>query len=389
MFTEPKGSTQENEAIRSRRRGRLLWPVLLAVALHPFAAISQDQEVDPEESVGLLRSWADSLEDQNKKLSTWQATFEVRGEAALAEDESSANLMKRVPALSGVPASSAWRQSFVNSVQFWWNAKEHALATKTRTLHRALLDPGSGEPLEFDHEGWRYNSFVYPDELVCYDTNRDMRSVRTVGEANVVPVRVAHTWPAANWEARAARLLFEPSTLFQTSDEFWNVLRNWAEIIEQAQVSGEVLQLDGERVRLVRRDTGEGERWCLITPGRSGEVKMLIELELQALPFPAVTAYREMDFDRRVASERRWRYRVAGGMLIPEWFEKKFYNEKGEALTATTYTLESSEVNGALPEDIFAYNRLGLRDGDRIRDHVRGTEYRYENGEAIPVKSLP
>ena len=85
--------------------------------------------------------------------------------------------------------------------------------------------------------------------------------------------------------------------------------------------------------------------------------------------------------------DRTWRYTHVSGVYIPSHYrlDKYFDDDTQQRELSRDFTLNNCEVNGQIGAASFSLDRLGLVQGDQLRDDLAGSVMRYDNGEVVPV----
>lgn len=86
-----------------------------------------------------------------------------------------------------------------------------------------------------------------------------------------------------------------------------------------------------------------------------------------------------------VMREREWRYELVSEAYVPTWYRlvKYFDDGSGGVEISREFSMRDVRVNEPVDEDWFSLNRLGLIEGDQLRDDVAGTTQRYSEGHLI------
>lgn len=90
---------------------------------------------------------------------------------------------------------------------------------------------------------------------------------------------------------------------------------------------------------------------------------------------------------RTIVREINWNYMKDGDSFIPNMYEIKKMDHKGELLFHRKMQLLKVKVNNAIQDDQFLMSKLPLQDGDFIRNNITNESFEIVDGSPIKVKA--
>lgn len=96
------------------------------------------------------------------------------------------------------------------------------------------------------------------------------------------------------------------------------------------------------------------------------------------------TSVRVFDTTGKLHYSKTWTYEVIDGVFLPKTLRRETMGSEGISFISVV-TFEESVINKPIPDDVFTYRNLGLKNGDRVIDEIRELEFTFKDGELVPA----
>ena len=96
------------------------------------------------------------------------------------------------------------------------------------------------------------------------------------------------------------------------------------------------------------------------------------------------TSVRVFDTTGKLYYSKTWTYEVVDGVFLPKTLRRETMGPEGISFVSEV-TFEESVINKPIPDDVFTYRNLGLKNGDRVIDEIRELEFTFKDGELVPA----
>jgi hypothetical protein len=187
-------------------------------------------------------------------------------------------------------------------------------------------------------------------------------------------------------------LVRDPRDLFNSGGEdkkLWETL---------LQIKGNINERINERVagfphiEISSLNTENGTKYRILTTWRGGEnyvikyIRCLLEVD-EAVGFNTLRTETILPNGVKTNSTE-YTYGKVGEIYIPRIVKKEQCNHKGEPTFTSETTVETTGLNTPLPEDTFTIKNLGLEDGTLVTDKITNSEFRYTEGNLVPISEI-
>jgi len=136
-------------------------------------------------------------------------------------------------------------------------------------------------------------------------------------------------------------------------------------------------------------ETDKGVKYRIITTWKGGEnyeikyIRHYLEVD-ESVSFNAIKTERT-NSDGIKTNSNEYTYEKIGEIYLPKNIKKEQYNLKGEPVFTSEITIDTTGLNTPLPEDTFTIKNLGVEEGTLVTDKINNTEFRYSEGNLVPI----
>ncbi len=183
--------------------------------------------------------------------------------------------------------------------------------------------------------------------------------------------------------------VFDPrETMRVFGNPLWETLANYIAYINKHGPSS-TFQGYTIKVEVEECNVGDVKKYKIVLPGVwSGGPKVYLSLTLICSSQAGfnVVSYSQTAYYDKILEHKTWKYGLFSGVYLPVKKRAVRYDPQGNLNSESTYTFMEQKVNKSIPEEIFTYKNLGLKDGDKFIDKILDKEYTYQSGQLIAVE---
>ena len=183
--------------------------------------------------------------------------------------------------------------------------------------------------------------------------------------------------------------VFDPrETMKVFGNPLWETLANYLAYIDKHGLSS-TFQGYTMKVEVEECNVGDVKKYKIILPTvSSGGPKVYISYTLVCSSdagFNVVSYSQTADYDK-ILERKTWNYGLTNGVYIPvKQTKQSFDHLTGDLNNQSTLTFIEQKVNKSIPEEVFTYKNLGLKNGDKFIDKILDKEYIYQDQTLIEV----
>ncbi len=361
----------------------LIISVVLILSIQTEAS-SIDQEckwlsVDQNDIAGILTMIGERVRENHNKLITWQGKIKIVTDSidrgAIAERTFRERLKD-----DGQPIPN----TIVEQQEFF---REFALDVQKELLYENyypdrqkhhIMDLDTGRKLQLK-ENVRLGSGKF---ILTADFHIDCMENKNRDGVIVSHTVIKQNRPQGKVSCQSQiPPVFDPrETMRVFGNPLWETLANYIAYINKHGPSS-TFQGYTIKVEVEECNVGDVKKYKIVLPGvLSGGPKVYLSLTLicsSQAGFNVVSYSKTADYDK-ILEHKTWKYGLFSGVYLPVKKREVRYDPQGNLNSESTYTFIKQKVNKSIPEEVFTYKNLGLKDGDKFIDKIENKEYRYE-----------
>ena len=357
-------------------------------------AVSSNQEckwvpVDPNSFAGILTMVGERVRENHNKLSTWQGKIKIVTDS-----------IDR-----GAIAERTFREELKNDeqpipniiIEHYEFTREFALDVNKEMLYEHhypdrpkhhIMDADTGRELQLK----KYISLGSVKNILTsdYQIHCGADRVRVSDGVAFSRMAVKQARPEGKLTCKSGmHPVFDPrETMRVFGNPLWKAFASYLAYIDKHGPSS-TFQGYTMKVEVEECNVGDVKKYKIVLPSvSSGGPKVYLSSTLicsSEAGFNVVSYSQTADYDK-ILEHKTWNYGLINGVYIPVKQTKKSFDYlTGNLNKQSTLTFIEQKVNKSIPEEVFTYKNLGLKNGDKFIDKILGKEYIYQDGELIPA----
>jgi len=339
------------------------------------------QPVVPEKIPDILNTIVDHVQENFRRIHTWQAEIEVSWYDVYKGDRAEDIFMRNTDAIGEVPNSiiEITQSKTMFSCDF---DKEFFYTNNLRTTPRHYIDMDSDKDLGTKSvPRWYKIAIMTPD----YSLESTPHQIR---DGNVVHDIAVKDKVEKDCTSCAQPSVVDPRDLFDAKSPVWI---NYPLILDRIRQKGEFVVDNRYALKVEQRVLDGDVQYRIHQPAKIGRDDENINIWL-VKTFSSNAAYNMIHSEiTRINGEpihrQTFKYRLIEGVYVPSnTTEENFAFEDGSLKSQKKKTYKNIRLNHSIPEGIFTYKNLGLEEGDIFVDKTEDREYTYQGGELVEVE---
>lgn len=229
---------------------------------------------------------------------------------------------------------------------------------------------------------YHQRSVTTPEHYLHFQPNaRWGRSKTLVSEGGVG--RAAFRDPLGEADGQKWGILPDPRSFFAYARPFWEEMQT---IVKAMEDSGAIPEIDGLKLEVTY--DAEPHRYRVSLPGKiPGGLYLFVEYVIDVNMGYNVTSVVARDSTGRVHQDTKIEYVEKEGIFLPKLVTYKTVGEDGQHISfVRRMELTETTLNQDIDPAVFSPENLGLEEGDRYIDNIKGTESVYEGGRLRPAR---
>ncbi len=187
------------------------------------------------------------------------------------------------------------------------------------------------------------------------------------------------------WPSCRKSDVFDPRSFLIPGRPIWETLPG---VLQHTNKHGE-FNVDGHFLKVEERTDGGITEYRIQLPGKISPTDYL---------FMTMVFSSDKDFnivslettrsDGKLFQKNTWDYDLVDGVYLPNKTTKQnFAGENARLSYERKSIFRNSRINHAIPQEMFSYKNLGLKNGDKFVDKILGREYTYQDEKLIPTEA--
>ncbi|MDD5063668.1 MAG: hypothetical protein PHQ35_02765 [Phycisphaerae bacterium] len=347
-------------------------------------AIAQGEEfqsVVPERIPGILRSISKQTKENFEKIHTWQGELDCSRYYVLKGGIAKETFETMTDANGPCPNEVAEITEAIIVFKCDLN-KGLWYVKRSREAPTRYIDPATNKDLgtkslpssssEIITKEYQYNA--QPDAYNRNDEVAQRKAVKTKKEE-----------PLYKWRQPE----YLPRYIFDIDSQVWDRYPNYAKISEE---KGK-FEYSGLTMKAEQRTLSGDLQYRIHEPFIMNTLNIkgwLINTFSEKAGYNIIDSER-ITADGKLMLRKSTEYQKVNGVYVPIRDTKDTYDHNRD------FSLQIHEegvfknifINDTIPEEIFTYKNLGLKNGDEFIDKIAGKEYKYEDANLVFVSDLP
>ncbi|MHC4087563.1 MAG: hypothetical protein ACYSU5_20515 [Planctomycetota bacterium] len=340
--------------------------------------------VDQNSVREILTMIGERVRENHYKISTWHGKVNILSESFYEGDKG-----KRVfePMVSDRPLPRKIKEHHEFTREFALDIKGLVYESYYSDGQNNIIDVETGRELKLKQGvGWGRGKFILtPDyHIDCMDIkNRDGVIVRRDVIKQARPkdkLTCRNNLPP----------VFDPrDTMIVFGNPLWKTFAQYLAYIDK---HGQSSTLAGYTMKVAVEEcnVGDVKKYKITLPAvSSGVLKIYTSFTLvcsSEAGFNVVSYLETANYDR-VLEHKTWDYGLINGVYLPLQTTKlSFDYQTGNLSRQSTSTFIDQKANVPISDEVFTYKNLGLQNGDKFIDRIRGKKYTYQDGK-LTLKS--
>ncbi len=354
----------------------------------------EPEKADQEELAQTLQAIADHIRANYEKIRTWQGRASVP-EVTNYWDEKAAEYLKLArPELAGL--INHFQEYGKAEVVFYVDTEKNSLYTSFEGKGPPEFYYGDRERLDMLVARFHQRTILTPDRYMHIQPNIGLDGTITKEEGGIT--RAAIIEPTEKAEGQQWGSIVDPRKFFEYGGlECHRNPAIPAPIYEVLSTFAEQMETFGRYITLTKTkdDMGDDQyRLLLALPTAKGaEPELFQEMIFSGRVGFNLTQVKSWEAapNRKLRDIYEWTYEKNAGVFLPKTVRRRALNKDGFRVNFDrTITFVESVLNKNIPPETFTYKNLGLRNGDRVIDHIGHIEYTFVDGELKKaVEKLP
>ncbi len=365
---------------------RILARVILLLVLCAWGqsraghACQAAEAVQNDPLLATLRRIATHLQLNYDKISTWSANGELF-EGSMRDSDP--NAVKSNQAGDAKPPERSWEEREV-SIEFHLDRKAKKLFTTYETVADTQVDVPEDRNLEQPFvELVVMRHLITADEWLQVTPAPDEPDEQPLARmARGAGRNSGYRRTATQAKGRPSSNLIDPLSFFNYSGDktYAAGLRHRADALQ----IGKDLPL-----RITEQKTAAGTHYILRQEYRTGDSQSESPLVV-VTTFDSSLGYQPIRYvytspEGFLMTEHEWRYERISDVYVPVWFKHVRYSESALKLAVHSreVTMRDIRINEPIAPECFGLQKLGLMEGDQVRDEINGRIQRFQNGKLV------